>query len=642
MNPTFGILIGTIGDDSHSIGTTLLAIAFKEIGYRVKNIGILNSLDDFFYSANEFDAIFISCMNGHSDLYLKNFPEKLNLFKNSNNLPKLWYLGGNLSVQESEETVIRKYLGMGFDYVAPRPVSFEIIMRQLRRDLYNRNIKKKKIERMAEDNFPDLELQGIDDEPLNDIEFLRIRNKILDSWSTGSSVRTANIKENHADPAKNFHRVLRMNGRYTLVQPRTGVAHTSDEITILKYLRKNGLDMSSIQLDAASRKNLYAQAEEGVRKTEKGKTSFLNGYPVPVHGVSGIKKIMNAIDTPFQIRAGSPDHRFVYELALAGGASSLEGGFLCYLYPYDKSTSPVNSLKFWKYVDKLADYYFRNYGITINREYFGPLTCCLIEPSIPICINIVQTLMSARAGVKSISVGMAEQGNRNQDIAALKTLKKLTRSYLQDFGFSNVHVSTVFHQYMAAFPSDVDKARQIIFSSSETAGLAGADRIMTKTPVESVHIPLKENNAEGLQLTRQGLKKSSDIQVNREAVNNEQAVLERQVRAMMNYIIRSGQGSVARGALKAFQEGVLDIPFSPSKYNRGRLLTARDCNGAIRFVNLENLPFDEQTKDFHLEKVHRRMAAQRVSKVFEMIESDLTRIWKNDYLSWPLDNHYFR
>ena len=65
---------------------------------------------------------------------------------------------------------------------------------------------------------------------------------------------------------------------------------------------------------------MYAQAEEGVRRTEKGKPSFLNGYPVPVHGVRGVEQIVRAIDTPFQIRAGSPDHRLVYEIAVAGGA----------------------------------------------------------------------------------------------------------------------------------------------------------------------------------------------------------------------------------------------------------------------------------------------------------------------------------
>jgi len=400
------------------------------------------------------------------------------------------------------------------------------------------------------------------------------------------------------------------------------------------------LDISSIQLDAASRKNLFAEAEEGIRKTEKGKKSFLNGYPVPVHGVAGVKEIMGAIDTPFQIRAGSPDHRFVYEVAIAGGASSVEGGFICYLFPYDKRTSPIDSLNYWKYIDKLTGIYLRDYGITINREYFGPLTCCLIEPSIPITVNIVQALLSARSGVKSISVGLAEQGNRIQDVAAIHVLKRLTKYYLAKFRYNDVHVSTVFHQYMAAFPTDTLKARELILNSSITAGFAGADRIMTKTPVESVHIPSKEDNAEGLHLTHEGLKKSKDTCIDWAAVIKEAEILEREVHSLMEYLINTGNGSVAKGILGAFQNGIMDIPFSPSIYNPGRLITIKDCDGAVRFVNPKDMPFRDDIKDFHAAKVYERMTAQRVSKISEMIESDLTRIWKNDYLRWPLDGHY--
>ena len=203
------------------------------------------------------------------------------------------------------------------------------------------------------------------------------------------------------------------NYSHPLIQPRTGVANTDDEIVILKYLRANGLEVSSIQLDAASRKNMYQKAVEGVFRTEKGKTSFLNGYPIPVHGVKGVESILQSIDTPFQIRAGSPDHRLVYEIGLAGGTSLVEGGFICYLFPYDKHTSPVTNLNNWKYVDKLTGWYHRQYSTVINREYFGPLNTTLIEPSIGICVNIVQAILSAKSGVKCISVGLAEQGNRS-------------------------------------------------------------------------------------------------------------------------------------------------------------------------------------------------------------------------------------
>jgi len=644
MKEAYRLLIGSVGDDSHSVGMALLEIAFRDAGYFVKNLRILNKLEDFFYRAKDFDAIFISCVNGHADLYVDSFPNKLSMFNLGNNNTKVWYIGGNLSVQDSNETVIRKYLRMGFDFVAPKPVSIEEIMTNLKKDLNNKGIKKKKI-----NDFSHSELYKIpfsdnaNDNKLTDQEFDVARKYVLATWPTGEQVWKADIKRNHSNPNKNLHNIIlnrQSNNSPPLIQPRTGVAHVDDEIEILKFLRKNGLDVSSIQLDAASRKKMYNMAQEGVLKTEKGKKSFLNGYPVPIHGVLGVEEIVKAIDTPFQIRAGSPDHRLSYEIALAGGASAVEGGFLCYLYPYDKLTSPVESLSYWKYIDKLVENYKLKYNIVINREYFGPLTCCLLEPSIPICINIIQAILSAKWGVECISVGLAEQGNRVQDISAIRVLDKMTRRYLAAYGFHKCTVSTVYHHYMAAFPTDIDKARNLILNSSITGALAKATRIMTKTPIESIQIPKKEDNAEGLELTRKGIMKANDIIVDWEAVHKEMYLLEREVISIMKSVESLGQGSIAKGAIRSFENGILDIPFSPSIYNKNKLITAKDCDGAIRFVNPELLPFDEDIVNFHKEKIHQRMIKQRVNKIYEMLESDLTRIWKNDFIFWPLDGHY--
>ncbi|MCP5052452.1 MAG: methylaspartate mutase subunit E [bacterium] len=484
---------------------------------------------------------------------------------------------------------------------------------------------------------------NVDDEPLTDEEFLSIRKEVLATWPTGKEVWDADIKKNHSIPSKNFHYILAedrsRNGR-PLAQPRSGVAHTCDEIDILTYLREKGLDMSSVQLDAASRKNMYDIAREGVERTEKGKRSCLNGYPVPVHGVKGIEEIMRAIDTPFQIRAGSPDHRLVYEIGMAGGATSVEGGFLCYLYPYDKDTSPVDSLRYWKYVDKLANWYYREHNVIVNREYFGPLTCCLLEPSIPITINIVQAVLSAKSGVRCISVGLAEQGNRWQDIAAIRVLDKLTRYYLGMYGLNDCTVTTVHHHYMAAFPTDTEKSEELILQSSVTAALAGADRIMVKTPVESQHIPTAEDNARGLHFTHQGIRMAKDEKTDEIAVNREMHLLEREVKATMTNIAKLGAGSLARGMIKAFEKGIMDVPFSPSVYNKNTLITAKDRDGAIRFVNPEQLPLDNDIIDFHKEKIHDRMTAERSTRTSEILEKDLTRIWNNDYLRWPLNGHY--
>lgn len=645
MIECYRLLIGSIGDDSHSVGMALLEIAFKESGFIVKNIGILNTLEDFFRAAPGYDAVLISCMNGHVDLYLDEFPFWKKRFDQANPGPRLWYLGGNLSVKEEAETIMERYRRCGFDFVSPRPISCDAVKERLYRDFYRKGIRMRKLALQEETPFPPIpRVESVTDEPLPGPVFHAIRREVLDSWPSGAEVWDEDIARNHSTPTKNFHHVLsnrhgKENSR-PLVQPRTGVAHTGDEIDILLFLRQGGLDISSIQLDAASRKKMYNKAQEGVLKTEKGGTSFLNGYPVPVHGVKGVKEILQAIDTPFQVRAGSPDHRLVYEIALAGGATSVEGGFICYLFPYDKRTSPVESLEYWKYIDQLTAWYHQVYGVIINREYFGPLTCCLIEPSIAITINIIQALLSARMGVTSISVGLAEQGNRAQDIAAIRILARLTHQYLETYGYSHCTVTTVFHHYMAAFPTDMVKAEDLILNSSITASLAKADRIMTKTPVEAHHIPTREDNSRGLWLTHRGLMMARDKSCDEIAVQAEMILLEKEVTALVSSIETLGKGALARGAIKAFELGFLDIPFSPSLFNRNISITARDCNGAVRFVNPDHLPFTTDIIETHKEKIHQRLTAERTNRVSLILEKDLTRIWKNDFAHWPLDNTY--
>jgi len=647
MRESCRVLIGSIGDDIHSVGMCLLTIAFREAGFLVRNLMIGNQLDDFFHAAKDFDAVFISCMNGHADLYLEDFPQLLREFRLANKDPKVWYLGGNLSVNGEGEAIVRKYRSMGFDYVAPKPVGWEFIMKNLLADMQGKGIKKRLINLEKKNDDPPIPgLELVDDAPLTDEAFHAIREEVLAGWPTGSAVWDTDVKANHKYPNKNLHAVtverLNSSSYRPLLQPRTGVALVSDEIAILKLLRENGLDISSIQLDAACRKGMYGKAQEGVRRSENDKKSFLNGFPIPVHGVRGVEEILSAIDTPFQIRAGSPDHRLTYEIGLAGGTTSVEGGFICYLFPYDKNTSPVTNLNYWKYVDKLAGWYYQQHGIIVNREYFGPLTTSLIEPTIPICINIIEAILSAKSGVISLSLGLAEQGNRSQDIAAIHVLDKVTRKYLAKYGYPDCSVSTVYHQYMAAFPTDEKLARDLIVNSSSTGALAGATRFLIKSPVESFKIPSKQDNAAALRLTQAGVAWAKDMKPDWQMVQSEMAILERQVCSIMREIEEFGQGSLARGAIIAFQKGYLDIPFSPSVHNRNNLLTARDCGGAIRFINPDLLPFEDELIDFHKEKISERMMKERQTKIHEIIDSDLTRIWKNEFREWPLDSCYIR
>lgn len=638
------ILIGGIGDDAHSVGIRLLELGFKEAGYYVFNVGIRNELETFFNYAREFDIIMISNKNGHAELFLREFPRLLSNFELENNDPKVWCVGGSLSVGESDFQVKKRYLNMGFSIVHPKPVSFQGVLEEIREQLGKKEIPQRHVsEHHAIDYGVKLNYDEIITRKWTDEELQPMRKEILQEWHTGKDIeqnalsitKECKHKYNLADALLDNKKA----GRYPLLQPRTGVACIDQQSSKLKYLEKNGSGVSSVQLDASSRSRMYEKAEQGVQLSKERKSSQLNGFPIPVYGVKKVDEMIRKLNTPFQLRGGGPDHRFTYEIALGAGVSALEGGFICYCLPYDKMTSPIESLRNWQYIDRLCAIYSEKTGIHINREYFGVLTATLIEPSIAIVVNIIQAVMSAQQGVKSITVGYAEQGNRAQDIAAIRAIQELTEFYLKKLGY-RCDVTTVFHQYMAAFPADHQKASDLIFNSSITAALSGATKMMVKTPVEAIQIPTRYDNAEALGICKKGFQSSHHTVVDYKAVWDEKRLIEKEVHQIMDAIMEEGNGNLAIGAIKSIENGTLDIPWSPSIFNANKVISVRDINGAVRFYDFGGLPLDQEIKEFHQEKVTIRKLMERDSSIFSLLEKDLSRIWKNDYVKWPLDGSY--
>lgn len=642
MEYKYRMLIGGIGDDAHSIAISLLTLGFREAGFHVFNLGIRNTIADFFRYAPHFDIIMISNKNGHCELYLEDYPAQLGRYRLTDDSPKLWYLGGSLSVSESDFSVKKKYLAWGFTNVYPKPVSFQVVYKDVLQDVQRYNIPKKDVVDFdALKSYPKIDYNAVLNRKITREELQLQRTGVLAEWKTGSDVL-----QQPQDPrlrhTLKMDAVLRSHNAANgpLLQPRTGVADIKKQISLLQFLEQAGSDISSVQLDAASRSRLYERAEHALQVSLDRGHSVLNGFPIPVYGVDKVKELVLSLRRPFQLRGGGPDHRLTYEIALKGGASGVEGGAICYLMPYDKLTSPQDSIQNWQYVDRLCALYEEEHGFAINREYFGVLTATVIEPSIAICVNIVQALLSAQQGVKSISVGYAEQGNRHQDIAALTVLKEMVVYYLHHFGYHQCHVTTVFHQYMAAFPADTAKAEELIRNSSTTATLAGATRMMVKTPAEANKIPDQYDNARALGLCRRGIAEASFRSFDSAQVRQEKKILRMEVTQIMQAITDLGNGQIPKGVLRAVEQGILDVTWSPNIYNRGQVMAIRDVTGAIRFTDFGNLPFSPAVKEFHEEKVLIRKNAERKYNTFALLEEDLSRIWKNDYRSWPLDDNY--
>ena len=63
-----------------------------------------------------------------------------------------------------------------------------------------------------------------------------------------------------------------------------------------------------------------------------------------------------------------------------------------------------------------------------------------------------------------------------------------------------------------------------------------------------------------------------------------------------------GNGELTKGGVREFNKGFIDIVFSPSIYSKGKAITLRNRNGAVRFLSCGNLQFNSHILRFHREK----------------------------------------
>jgi len=465
-----------------------------------------------------------------------------------------------------------------------------------------------------------------------------MREQVLQTWPTGQDVDIDEAVRYHQriPEAKRFSRILAaaMEQGRTLVQPRAGVALIEDHIDLLRFLEMEGADCLPTTIDSYTRQNRYQEAQKGIEESTASGRSMLNGFPAVNHGVGACRKIIESVSIPAQLRHGTPDARLLSEIALAGGFTDIEGGGISYNIPYAKDVSLEQTIFHWQYVDRLVGWY-QEAGVEINREPFGPLTGTLVPPSISHAVAILEALLAAEQGVKYLTLGYGQCGNFAQDIAAIIMLKELAGEYLQEMGY-NVQVSTVFHQWMGGFPQDEAKSFGVIGVGAAVAALSGATKIITKTPHEAHGIPTKEANGQGIKATKQiiNMLQGQTVPITKE-VAAEQEIIGAETRCILEAVRAMGEGDWAKGTVRAFASGALDVPFAPSRYNTGRLLPARDNEGAVRLLDIGNLPFTDEIRDFHRQKLEERGRREGRQPSFQMVIDDIYAISKGMLVGRP-------
>ena len=480
----------------------------------------------------------------------------------------------------------------------------------------------------------------ITNKKLTNDDFFAERKEILQHWPTGADVDfdEAVAYQKSIPKEKRFGERLSagLDENKTLIQPRAGVALYDEHIKLLQYLENEGeADLLPTTVDSYTRLNRYKEAETGIAKSRETGRSMLNGFPIVNYGVGICREVTSSLKKPVQVRHGTPDARLLTEISIAGGFTSYEGGGISYNIPYSKNHSLEKTIVHWQYTDRLIGMY-EEAGVTINREPFGPLTGTLIPPSVSNSVAVIESILAATQGVKDLTVGYGQCGNLIQDVAAIRALNAVTREYLDKFGFTDVKITTVFHQWMGGFPQDEAQAFGVISWGAAAAVLAKATKVIVKTPHEAMGVPTKEANAAGVRATKQLVSMLQDQDFRTiPAVIAESDIIVKEMHCILNKVEELGKGDYVLGAIAAFEAGVIDIPFAPSRFNAGKVMPARDNTGAVRFLDAGNLPFTQDLLDLHRQKLEERGRYEKRPVSFQMVIDDIYAIGKGFLVGRP-------
>ncbi len=134
----FTLVLGVIGFDCHSVGNKILDAFFSEKGFRVVNLGVMVTQDEFISAAIESgaDAILVSSLYGHGEIDCEGFRGRC-IERGIGDI--ILWVGGNLVVGKTPfEEVEKKFLAMGFDRVFPPDTDLEAAAVDLREAMQDR------------------------------------------------------------------------------------------------------------------------------------------------------------------------------------------------------------------------------------------------------------------------------------------------------------------------------------------------------------------------------------------------------------------------------------------------------------------------------------------------------------------------
>jgi methylaspartate mutase epsilon subunit len=301
---------------------------------------------------------------------------------------------------------------------------------------------------------------------------------------------------------------------------------------------------------------------------------------------------------------------------------------IAYTTSYTKEVTIEEGIRNYQYLDRLAALYAEK-GVELHRRQPGFLTGTNIPPSIAIITGILDALLAVRQGVRNYGIELGQTMHLIQDAAAIRACEDLTQEYLHKLGYPDVFTPVTSLHWMGAWPQDEATSATLVSYGGTLAAIGGAVSVTTKSTHEAIGIPTPQANAEGLRMTRLAIYLARSIRLHgHPEYEREVDLIGREVRPVVDKVLEMGDGDVAIGAVRAFEAGVMDVPWSPNRYVKSRVMPARDADGYLRILDPGLMPIPGDVIEFHREALRRRAEREgvpfdhqlAVGSVYEMSE----------------------
>ena len=465
-------------------------------------------------------------------------------------------------------------------------------------------------------------------------EFREARRENLARWPTGGDIDFDEAVARHRSmpPHKRLAGAMRSahRERRCLTQPRGGFATLAMQKALMIALDRDGMaDIVPTTTDSYTRNEQFAAAQKGVDESERLGRSLLNGFPIVNYGLAACRELVDAIEKPAIMLTGTSMPKLTAEVGFAAGYTGYLGSGIAYTTSYIKELSIEDGIRNYQYLDRLAALY-GEHGVELHRRQPGFLTGTNIPPCIAIAIAVLDCLLAAAQGVTHYGLELAQTMHLIQDAAAIAACESLAQEYLARKGHRDVFTPVTSLHWMGAWPRDDAQSATLVSYGGTLAAIGGAVSVTTKSLHEAHGIPTPAANVEGLRITRMAIYLARGIRLDGlPEYEREKALIATEVRAIVDKVLEIGDGDAAVGTVRAFAAGVLDVPWSPNRHVKSRVMPARDADGYLRIVDPAGLPLPREVMEVHEAGLRRRATKAgvpfgrdlAVESVYELSES---------------------